>query len=309
MSQEAPSIVVVGSVNRDLVTILERMPAGGETVHARDFLQSHGGKGANQAVAAARLGAKVALVAKVGGDVFGADALANFRAAGIDTSHVGELPDKPTGTATILVEPDGENRIMIVAGANGALTPADVEAAADTIAKARLVLLQLEVPMETVAAALAVSARVGTPVCLNPAPAPDSLDAGLIGPALRFVVPNRGELALLTGLPTESEADLAAAARALLARGVGAVVVTLGAEGALLVEGEGEPRRFPAARVRALDTTGAGDAFIGAFAARFVHDGDVEAAIRNGAAFAGLSVTRQGAQASYPAMALSDLGD
>ena len=291
-------IVVIGSTNVDLVTTAARMPAAGETLTGTGFSIGHGGKGANQAVAAARLGGAVALVSRVGDDDFAAGARRALERAGVDTRHVLTSPGLPTGVATILVEPDGENRIVIVRGANGAIAPADVDAAAATIAAARLVLLQLEIPPETVFHAIEAARRAGVEVLLNPAPALAGLDVARLA-GVRFLVPNETELALLTGLPTDTEAACVAAARTLNDRGIGTVIVTRGAEGALMVEA-GHVRAVPGVAVNPVDTTGAGDAFIGAFARYYAGGLAPEQALARAAAYAALTVTRPGAQDSYP---------
>ena len=199
-----PRIGVVGSSNVDVVTYVERMPVWGETIAAPRFEMSFGGKGANQAVAAAKLGAEVVMVSKVGADLLGANVLENFAALGVDTRHVGRVENQTTGTATILVNPAGENFILIVKGANGDLSRADVEAAGDDLAACDLILLQLEVPLDTVYAALEFGKRRGVRTVLNPAPALRTLDPAKVRLA-SFVAPNETELAILTGLPVESE--------------------------------------------------------------------------------------------------------
>ena len=290
-------IGVIGSCNVDLVTFVERMPSAGETMHAPRFATSPGGKGANQAVAAARLGSAVTMVACVGGDLFGADTVENLSAAGIDVRHVRRVEGVSNGVATILVEPGGENRIMIVDGANADLSPADVDQAAADLAACRLLLLQLEVPVETVYHAIAWAERAGVPVLLNPAPGTAALDLERIR-SVAFLVPNQTELTILTGLPAGTVDEATAAARVLVGRGIGAVVVTLGADGALLVSGSEVVLIAPVA-VSARDTTGAGDAFVGAFAHYLVAGWGVRACLERASAYAAMSVTREGAQPSF----------
>jgi ribokinase len=210
---------------------------------------------------------------------------------------VQQVPGVSSGVATILVEPSGENRILIVAGANAHLHPADIDAARDVIAEAGLILLQLEVPIETVYHAVALAHRLGRPVLLNPAPALPDLDLDRIR-TVSFLVPNETELALLTGLPTRDVPEIEAAARVLIARGIGTVIVTMGAKGALLVTAEAS-RSFPRVAVTPIDTTGAGDAFIGAFAKVFAETGAVETSIAIAMRYAALSVTKPGAQAAF----------
>jgi ribokinase len=297
-------IAVIGSNMMDLVTYVTRMPESGETLEAAQFFMAHGGKGANQAVAAANLGSDVFFVGKVGDDAFGALTLENFRTRGIDARHVGTVSGTASGVAPIFVEPNGENRILIVKGANECLRPEDVDRARDDLAACAMILLQLEVPLETVYRAVELGVALGKPVVLNPAPATPQLDLRRLR-GLAFLVPNQTELALLSGMPCTNAAEAAVAARAIVAAGVETVIVTLGAAGALLVSAESE-RHFAAVRVSPVDTTGAGDAFIGSFAHHFAAGGDVVAALEAAAAYAAHSVTRKGTQISYATRAEFD---
>lgn len=291
-------IAVVGSTNIDLVTSITRMPLPGETLAAPDFRIGCGGKGANQAVAAARLGADVVMVSKVGDDSFAETSLANFARYGIDTRHVGRVAGVSSGVATILVDSTGENSILIVDGANGRLRPADVDAAADDLATCDAILLQLEVPLETVYHTIDFARAHGIATILNPAPAPaEALDLERIA-QVTFLTPNQTELALLTGLPVESEAEIIAAAHSLVDAGVACVIVTLGSAGALVVERSGAFKVAPVV-VTSKDTTGAGDAFIGSFARFWAESRDVASALADAALFAADSVTRVGTQTSY----------
>jgi ribokinase len=290
-------IAVIGSSMTDLVTYVTRMPERGETLEAPEFFEARGGKGANQAVAAAKLGSDVLFAGKIGDDVFGTATIDNFKAYGIDTRHIGVVPGVASGVAPIFVEPSGENRILIVTGANAHLTPADVDRARDDLAGCGAIVLQLEVPLETVYRAVALGAELGVPVIVNPAPATDKLDlARLRGAA--FVIPNQTELALLSGRPCTTADEAALAAQVLLAAGIATVIVTLGAAGALVVT-PNESRMHTAAPVAAIDTTGAGDAFIGCFAHTLVAGGDVHAAVAAAVAYASDSVTRKGSQMSF----------
>jgi ribokinase len=290
-------IAVVGSNMMDLVTYVTRFPAAGETIEAPSFQMAHGGKGANQAVAAARLGSEVLFVGNVGDDAFGALTLENFRKNGIDVHHVGVVADCPSGVAPIFVEPNGENRILIVLGANARLTPADVERARPELRRADVILLQLEVPLETVYATLALGVECDIPVFLNPAPATPALDLERLR-GLKFLVPNQTELALLSGLPATTIAEAEIAARSVIAAGVAAVIVTLGADGALYVTAD-ERVHVAAPDVTPVDTTGAGDAFIGSFAHSYSGTHDVTSALHLAVVYAADSVTRRGAQMSY----------
>ncbi|WP_159994558.1 ribokinase [Roseomonas sp. 18066] len=290
-------IGVVGSNMVDLITYIDRMPAAGETLAAPRFAMGHGGKGANQAVAAAKLGGDVLLVSRVGDDLFGGGTIKNFSDLGIDTRHVRAVPGTQSGVAPIFVEASGENRILIIKGANEHLLPADVDAAAEDLKGCALILLQLEIPLETVYHTIAWAAAQGIPVLLNPAPAVPELDVERILGAT-FLVPNQTELTILTGLPAGTRAEAEAAAKTLVARGIRQVLVTLGAEGALLVTAEGA-EHVPSVRVTPVDTSGAGDAFIGAFAQHYVAQGDTLAAMRWGARYAADSITRPGTQSAF----------
>lgn len=291
-------IAVVGSNMVDLVTDIDRMPDAGETLEGRGFAIGPGGKGANQAVAAARLGGEVVMVTAVGDDVFGRSTRETLSAAGIGLTHVRTVPGVPNGVAPIFVTPDGENRILIVKGANAHLAPEDVDRAMPAIAGCGLLLLQLEIPLETVYHAIDRATAASVPVLLNPAPATRALSLERIVHC-RFFAPNQTELAILTGLPTGTPAEAEAAARTLLAAGIGAVIVTLGAAGALFV-GAGETIAIPPVAVRPVDTTGAGDAFLGAFAYHHGACGEAPArALRLAAAYAAHAVTGRGTQASF----------
>ena len=290
-------IAVIGSNMVDLVTYVDRMPARGETLAAPRFEMGPGGKGANQAVAATRLGSGVLMVSKVGDDVFGRNTIANFQAQGIDAHHVGIVPGVSSGVAPIFVEPSGENSILIIKGANDHLLPADVDAAADDLRGCALILLQLEIPLATVYHAITWAARHRIPVVLNPAPATPELDLTKLRD-VAFLTPNRGELALLTGLPTETLPQIGTAARKLLAAGIRSVIATLGHDGVLLVTPDGA-RHVPSVPVTPVDTTGAGDAFIGGFAHFYTRGGDVMAALHWAVRYAALSVTARGTQKSY----------
>jgi ribokinase len=292
-----PRIAVVGSNMIDLVTYVSRMPVRGETIEAPSFEMGHGGKGANQAIAAAKLGASVVMVTKVGDDMFADNTIKNFARFGVDTTHVGRVVGRSSGVAPIMVEPSGENSILIVKGANSDLSPADVERAAEDLTACDLILLQLEVPLETVYAAIAFGARHGVKTLLNPAPATPELDLEKIRHA-SFFVPNETELAILTGMPVDSESEIAAAARSLIAKGIGIVIVTMGSRGALLTTPT-QVKRIAPIRVTPVDTTGAGDAFVGSFARYFAAGLGVEAALDKAIRYAADSVTRRGTQKAY----------
>ena len=295
-------IAVIGSNMVDLITYIERLPVQGETLEAPDFALGCGGKGANQAVAAAKLGSEVLMVTKVGDDLFADNTLANFRRFGIDTRHFTRAPGRSSGVAPIFVQPDSHNSILIVKGANAALGPADIQAAEADLRDCALIVLQLEIALETVYAAIDCGQRLGIPVLLNPAPAVADLSAAHLA-RLDYFVPNETELALVSGLPVADRDSAFAAARVLAGRGIRHVVVTLGAAGALYVGEEGE-FSLPGQRVAALDTTGAGDAFIGCFAHGRVQGLGLREAMQRAVAYSALSVTGRGTQTSYPEAAV-----
>jgi len=295
-------IAVIGSNMVDLITYIERLPVQGETLEAPDFALGCGGKGANQAVAAAKLGSEVLMVTKVGDDLFADNTLANFRRFGIDTRHVIRAPGRSSGVAPIFVQPDSHNSILIVKGANAALGPADIQAAEADLRDCALIVLQLEIALETVYAAIDCGQRLGIPVLLNPAPAVADLSAAHLA-RLDYFVPNETELALVSGLPVQDRESAFAAARVLAGRGIRHVVVTLGAAGALYVGEEGE-FSLPGQPVAAIDTTGAGDAFIGCFAHGRVQGLGLRDAMQRAVAYSALSVTGRGTQTSYPEAAV-----
>lgn len=291
----AGHIVVVGSLNMDLVVRSPRHPQPGETLLGTEFHTFPGGKGANQAVAAARLGGQVKLIGRVGADAFGAALLQTLSQDGVDTRHVEPLKEAPTGVALITVDDAGQNTIVVVPGANGELSPPDLLAAESAFEGASVVVMQLEVPVLTVTYAADLARRHGARVVLNPAPA-QPLSAALLR-QVDALIPNQSEAALLTGCALAGDA-----ARRLLASGVRSVIVTLGEDGVLIAEGE-TATHLPAHRVSVVDTTAAGDAFVGAFAVALAEGRTVREAAAWGTAAGALAVTRAGAQPSLPARA------
>ncbi|MBT2144132.1 MULTISPECIES: ribokinase [unclassified Rhodanobacter] len=281
-------IVVVGSINMDLVTQAPRFVGPGETILGERFLTVPGGKGANQAVAAARLGAEVALVGAIGDDAFGRQLREGLAAEKVDLSHVAQLDDSASGTASITVA-GGENQIIVVPAANARVAPAQVEGAQSLIARADAVLVQMEIPLETVEATLRLGHRLGVPVILNPAPA-QKLPTDWLQLA-RYVTPNQHELAILLGADPDEDF------RSLMQRAPCPVVLTRGGEGAWYRE-QGEPLHQSGFNVEVVDSTGAGDTFNAALAV-FLHEG-LAAAVRKACAAAALSVTRLGAQGGMP---------
>jgi len=303
----ARRIIVVGSSNTDLIVRAGRLPLPGETVTGGDLMTAAGGKGANQAVAAARLGAEVCFVGRVGKDMFGEQARQHLAQEGLDLRFLVEDGEAPSGVALIVVGPRGQNIIAVAPGANHRLTAGDVQAARSVFRQADVVLLQLETPLETVEAAARLGHEGGRRaqslaqgraqglVILNPAPAPtQALPASLLG-QVDVLTPNEHEAALLTG-----EKDPEKAAAALLDQGVKTVVITLGEAGALLAASPSKMVHIPAYPVEAVDTTAAGDAFNGGLAVALAHEQNLEAAVRYASAVAAISVTRLGAQPSLP---------
>jgi ribokinase len=290
----SPRIAVVGSINTDISVRADRLPAAGETVLGGDWIMAGGGKGANQAVAAARAGARVLFVGRVGTDLFGCQSLERLKAEGIDTAHVVEDTEHKSGLAIIMVGPDGNNIIAVAQGANGAVAPADVDAAASVIEAADVLVVQMEIPAETVYHAIRTAHARGTKVLLNPAPAPaEPIPPKILG-MTDFLVPNEIEATHLAGT-----ANVETGAKTLLQRGVKHVIITLGPKGAAIVDSSGRCD-VPAFDVEAVDAVGAGDAFCGVLAWGVAEGLDLLDAVRMANAAAAISVTRPGAQPSLP---------
>lgn len=291
------NIAVIGSNMVDLIAYITRMPAEGETIEAPDFKMGCGGKGANQAIAASRLGSEVLMLTRVGNDIFADNTIANFEKNGIDTRYVLKT-NASSGVAPIFVDPESHNSIIIVKGANDLLTSNDIQMAAEDIKQCQLIVLQLEIPTETVYEAVRFGVENHIPVLLNPAPAQPDLILAKVK-ACEFIVPNETELSLLTGMPIDNEEDIKNAACALRDAGVKNVIVTMGKQGVLWLSQDGHEQRFPPVSVNAKDTTGAGDAFIGCFSSVYVKSGDIAQAITVANHYAADSVTRLGTQTSY----------
>lgn len=293
-------IAVIGSNMVDLISYIDKMPKEGETLEAPDFKIGTGGKGANQAVAAAKMGSKVMMVTKVGDDIFANNTIENLENYGIDTEFTNKIPGTSSGVAPIFVDKESKNRILIIKGANQHLLPEDVDRAAEKLKTCSIIVLQLEIPLETIYRAIDFGNEHGIPVILNPAPASKELNFDYVCKCDYFI-PNESELELLTGMPVESKEQIREAASTLIDKGVNTVIVTMGSRGVMWVTKE-KVITVDAYKVEALDTTGAGDAFIGCFAHFLVQTGDILHAINMATAFAALSVTKQGTQTSYPSV-------
>ncbi len=293
MIQAKQHIAVVGSLNMDVIVRVERLPAPGETVLGEDVVFAPGGKGANQAVAAARLGAQVALVGRLGSDAFGSQLRAGLRAEGVDDTWISEGPE-PTGVASIMVDRSGENIIAVAPGANAALAAADITSALDHLGDVSVVVAELEIPLSVVVTAAQWAGRAQVPFVLNAAPARSDIDELL--PLVSLLIVNESEAGVLLGHAIDDED---AVATALLKRGPIRVVITLGARGAVYADST-EVALVAAPSVTVVDTTGAGDAFVGALAAQWAAGTPLAEAVRFACAAGALACTQTGAQAALP---------
>lgn len=295
--QSAPKICVVGSINMDLVLVTPRMPAIGETITGSQFLKIAGGKGANQAVAAARQGAAVTMIACVGADDFGTDSLTGLQADGIDTAFIAVMSDCATGVAGIFVDALGHNSIVLAPGANARLTAQHVQAAHAVLSAAELLICQCETPMASVQAAIALAVKHGVKVVFNPAPA-CALPQGLLA-QVDYLIVNETEAGQLSGTTVSDLISAKEASRILLELGARCVLLTLGAQGVCLTEAN-QFNHLPGLAVQARDTTAAGDTFVGAFATAIGAGLSVAAAVSEAQFCAALTCTRLGAQSSIP---------
>jgi len=291
-----PRIAVVGSANTDLTTFSDTFPRPGETIFGNSFDLGFGGKGANQAVAARLCGADVVMVAKVGNDLFGEATVKNFSSFGIDTTHVRIVDGVSSGVAPIFVEPNGQNRIIVVKGANDTLKPADVDAAT-TLLGVDTIILQFEIPLETVYYTVQFARKHNIRCIVNPAPAQTVSLADLA--AADYFVPNETEAEVITGLPVHSIEEAKKCAACLLQKGFRRIILTLGARGSLLAGAEGA-ELIPPFQVTPKDTTGAGDAFIGSFSVFLAEGLPEQEALSRANLYAALSTTRIGTQKSFP---------
>ena len=297
MGQNKPKIVVVGSSNMDLVVKSPRIPAKGETILGGDFIMSPGGKGANQAVAAAKLGAEVFFVAKLGDDIFGRQSLSNLQKVAVRIEYIIQTNEAPSGVALITVDDAGDNVIVVAPGANLKLSPEDVKHAQSAITSSGAVAAQLEVPLETVEFAARLANDAGVPFILDPAPA-QKLSPELLR-MVDVLTPNETEAEILTGIEVTDEKSALVAAKDLLQRGVKAVILTMGAQGYLLATKDGA-EFVPSVKVDAVDTTAAGDAFTGSLGVGLAQGKTLRDAAIFANHVAALSVTKMGAQSSMP---------
>jgi ribokinase len=291
-----PRIAVVGSANIDLTTFTDQFPKPGETIFGQKFDLGFGGKGANQAVAARLCGADVFMVARVGSDLFGPATIENFKKLGIDATHVKQVDGLSSGVAPIFVEPNGQNRILVVKGANDALRAADVDAAAETLKAADCIVLQFEIPLETVYYTVAFAREHGVRCILNPAPG-QLVDLSALAD-LDYFVPNESEAETITGIAVRNVADAKKCAERLVAGGIRRVIITLGANGSIL-SGRGVSEHVPPFAMKSIDSTGAGDAFIGSFVVFLAEGVPEREAVRRANLYAGLSTTGIGTQKSF----------
>jgi ribokinase len=299
MTQGKPRIAVVGSSNMDLVVKSERIPAVGETILGGDFIMVPGGKGANQAVAAAKLGVEVFFIAKLGNDIFAEHSLSNFKKEGVNTKYVMQTNEAPSGVALIMVDDAGNNVIVVAPGANSRLLSADVKSAESDIASCGAVVAQLEVPIETIEFAAQLANNLKVPFVLDPAPARE-LGADLLR-MVDVLTPNETEARILTGIEVTDEESARVASENLLQRGVKAVILTMGGKGFLLDDGD-EKKLVSAQKVDAVDSTAAGDAFTGSLAAGLAQGKTLLDAALFANYVAALSVTKMGAQSSMPTL-------
>ncbi|MDP4214529.1 MAG: ribokinase [Bacteroidota bacterium] len=292
-----PDILIIGSSNTDMVIQAERLPAAGETILGGRFFMNPGGKGANQAVAAARLGGHITFIAKTGNDIFGRQSLQLFNAEGINTSHMLSDLENPSGVALITVDKNAENCIVVASGANASLSEKDLLPAKTVIENAGIILMQLEIPLETVRFVAQMAAEKGVMVVLNPAPA-CILPAGLLN-QISVITPNEKEAEMLTGIGVDNMESARRAAQKIKDQGVETVIITLGSKGALLFH-ENEYTHVPGCVVKAIDTTAAGDVFNGALVVALSEGKNMQESTRFACQAAAISVTKLGAQASAP---------
>ncbi|RKX82336.1 MAG: ribokinase [Spirochaetes bacterium] len=293
-----PKIFVIGASNTDLISYVSRLPKWGETLHGKRFHMGYGGKGANQAVMAAKLGGEVKIITKLGNDIFGENTLNNFKSMGIDTKYVFFTDKAFSGVAPITVDTEGNNAIIIIMGANDLLKVEEIEKARKDIAEADVMVSQLEIPVEISLAAMKIAKETGTMTIFNPAPARPALPDEIYKLS-DIICPNESETEMLTGMQIKSLKDAEKAAESLLDRGAKTVILTLGKRGSILVDRK-EVVHIPATKDKALDTTGAGDAFVGSLAYFLSLGKSLKDAMRRASYIAGVSVKSSGTQVSFP---------
>ncbi len=291
-------VVVVGASNMDLISYVQRLPNVGETSHGKDFQMGYGGKGANQAVMAAKLGARVTFITKVGDDIFGKGMIENLGNHGVDTNYVYVTNEASSGVAPIAVDTEGRNSIIIITGANDLLSKKEIQNARKAISDSQIVVCQLEIPVEITLEALRIAKKADVMTILNPAPGHENLSEELFLLS-DIVCPNESEATLLTGITVDSLSGAGDAARSLIAKGAKKVLITLGDQGCLFVD-KNVTEHFSAQKVEAIDTTGAGDAFLGSLAFFLSSGKSFRDSISRSNQIAALSVQRKGTQTSFP---------
>lgn len=289
-------IAVIGSINMDLVTVCKRAPKGGETLFGDEFFQVPGGKGANQAAAIGKLGAEVTMLGKVGKDSFGKDLISALKSSGVNTDNIEET-EVSTGIAKIIVEENGQNRILVVAGANGKVDKEYVDRHLDIIKNCDILVAQLEVPVTTVEYALKKAKEFGKTTILNPAPALPLSDTLI--KSSDFIIPNESELGIITGIETDTDENILLAGEKLLNMGVKELIITLGSKGSMKFNKSGK-EIHTAYKVKAVDTTAAGDSFIGGLVRKLAEEKEIDEAIEFATKVSAIAVTRKGAQTSIP---------
>lgn len=292
------TLALIGSINLDQLFSVDHAPKPGETLIADDLIEAAGGKGANQAVAAAKNGMDVHFVGRIGDDGAGTSLKEGLEAVGVNTEHLAVDTEHPTGRAVIFVEPSGQNRIVVASGANSAVTMTDVAPVLDELCEGDYLLATFESPLDTVTAAFIEAKKRGVTTVLNPAPARSRVSDALLA-ATDVIIPNEGEATALTGIDTVDAASTAESANALLRRGVKRVIITLAENGSYYADADGDQFATPAFNIKALDSTGAGDTFIGGFLSQ-LGQGSLEDAIVYATAASGIAVSRPGGQPSIP---------
>ena len=300
-----PDVCVVGASNIDLISYVPRLPVEGETLHGTEFRMGFGGKGANQAVMAAKLGASVAMITKLGDDIFGKQTLDSFQKFGIDTGHVSFTKEAFSGVAPISVDQKGKNSIIIVTGANDLLTEEEIHSAADTISSSKVLVCQMEIPVEISLAALRIAKIAGVLTIFNPAPARKDIPDEIYS-LVDIISPNETETEIMTGIKISNKKDAETAGKKLLKRGVNTVIITLGEQGSMMITKEGT-EYFQADVVESVDSTGAGDAFIGSLSVYLAKGKSLSDSIIFANKIAGISVQKKGTQTSFPVR--SDISD